>query len=47
VRVEEERQICDRAVQRLREGASIVIDWTTRSNFRVRPELPKLKTEPI
>lgn len=34
--VKEEQEICDRAVQSLKEGAAIVIDWTTRSNFRVR-----------
>jgi len=44
---QEEKNICDLAVQRVKEGASIVIDWTTRSNFRVRPEFPKIKTEPI
>lgn len=39
--------MCDQAVKKLKEGSSIVIDWTTRSNFRVRTELPKLKTEPL
>lgn len=35
-------------MQRLREGASIVIDWTTRSNFRVRESVfPKVRTEPV
>lgn len=46
--VKEEQEICDRAVQRLKEGASIVIDWTTRSNFRVRENgFPKIRTEPV
>ena len=45
--VREEQETCDRAVQRLREGAAIVIDWTTRSNFRVRESaFPKVRTEP-
>lgn len=47
LQVQEQQEICDRAVQRLREGSSIVIDWTTRSNFRVKTEIPQVKTEPI
>jgi hypothetical protein len=47
-RVREEQEMCDRAVQNLRDGSSIVIDWNTRSNFRIKnTPLPKLRTEPI
>lgn len=46
--VKEEQEICDRAVQSLKEGAALVIDWTTKSNFRVREKgFPKIRTEPV
>jgi hypothetical protein len=41
----EENDVCDRAIRQIKGGANFVIDWNTRSNFRVtRSILPKLKT---
>ena len=40
-------EICNRAVEQLRQGRSIKIDWNTKSNFRTTKSLfPRLKTQP-
>lgn len=40
----EENDICTKAIRHIRKGASLILDWNTRTNFR--PAHPKLHTEP-
>ena len=40
--------MCDKAVNKIKQGLSIKIDWNTRTNFRTTQSLlPKLKTQPV
>jgi len=33
-KAKEESLICDKAIQQIKNGSNLVLDWTTKTNFR-------------
>ena len=44
----EEYEICTKAIKKLKEGSSLIIDWNTKTNFHsTHTKFRQFRTEPI